>query len=80
MGDLAAAANASTDGGETPPEPSDCVAGEFGSLIFPDLCFRMDSSLCSFMRIERRAGAISSVVFALDERRLLELCFEDSSQ
>ena len=69
MGDLAAAANASTDVGETPPEPSDCVAGEFWSLILPDLCLRIDSSLCSFIRIERRAGAISPVILAFDERR-----------
>ena len=79
VGDLAAAAKASTEGGETPPEPSDCVAGELGSLVLPDLYLRMDSSLCSFIRMERRAGAISSVVFAFGERRLLELCFELAS-
>ena len=72
VGDLAAAARASTDGGETPPEPSDCVAGEDTSVDRrPALCLRMLSSLCSFIRMERRAGAISSDAFVLEDLRPL---------
>ena len=72
VGDLAAAARASTEGGLTPPEPSDCVAGDEASVdLRPALCLRMLSSLCSLIRIDRRAGVISSVVFDLEDLRPL---------